>query len=386
MVTLAEYIKTTGVLLPVFSALACSEMLAGFSLEDSQTLKEKRHKLIVIAYMAVVVVVWSSIFCYGYFPRIFVWLNVPCLLSFVFVPILFYRIVYFLTYPDRERKFSKLHYLIPCLLGSILLVWSFFVPFEVQLQITEGHGQVFPAGYEAYARLFVSKPALRMVFGLIYYILTLLLLWRYYQEVKTPGSSIYKPERWVVFLIIVSVIWLFTSLIMILAPRARIFTFVWTYVGIACVILQHILITYSMIGRKYLPYAIYDRSTKTPDKKSCVRKQHAGKPLTRQRLEHYFRKEKPYLKQDLKITDIVTALDVNRSLVSGFINRTYGMNFNHYVNHWRLKELERLMKLPANTGKKPQKLLSKAGFTNNKHYLRARNMEQKHKPEENSQA
>ena len=97
----------------------------------------------------------------------------------------------------------------------------------------------------------------------------------------------------VVFLIAVSVVWLFTSLIMIFAPRARIFTFAWTYVGVICVIFQHILITYSMIGRKYLPYLVHDRTAKTTGGKTGSRRQHTGKPMTRRRLEHYFRTENP---------------------------------------------------------------------------------------------
>lgn len=376
MPTFGDYIKTVIVLLPLFSALACGGMLAGFSLRDSLTLEEKKRKGIVIAYMAVVVVVWASIFCYGYFPRAFVWLNVPCLLSFVFVPILFYRIVCFLTYPDREERFSKLHYLIPGLIGTTLLVWSFFVPFDVQLQIVEGHGRVFPEGYRAYARLFTAKPALRMVFGLVYYALILIQVRRYYQAVRTPGNPVHKPGRWITFLVAVSIVWLFTSVIMILTPRGGIFTFVWTYVGVVCVILQHVLITYSMVGRKYLPYVVYDRVSRPADEKSGSRRQHGGKPLTRRRLEHYFRTEKPYLNPGFKIADLVEALDVNRSRISGFINRTYGMNFNRYVNRLRLTELERLMKLPAHAGKKPQQLLGKAGFANNKHYLRARTAEE----------
>ena len=138
---MGDYIKTVAVLLPVFSALACGGMLAGLSLGDSLTATEKKHKRIVVVYMAVVVVVWGSIFCYGYFPRVFVWLNIPCLLSFVFVPILFYRIVCFLTCPEREEHFSKFHYLAPCLIGLILLIWSFSRHSRCSYGSSEGGGR-----------------------------------------------------------------------------------------------------------------------------------------------------------------------------------------------------------------------------------------------------
>jgi len=32
----------------------------------------------------------------------------------------------------------------------------------------------------------------------------------------------------------------------------------------------------------------------------------------------------------------------NRTYISAFINREYGMNFNRFINNYRLKEIERL--------------------------------------------
>ena len=94
-------------------------------------------------------------------------------------------------------------------------------------------------------------------------------------------------------------------------------------------------------------------------------------------MESYFRKEKPYLNKNFKLSDLVDALDVNRTVISSFINQTYGVNFNRYLNRWRLKEFKRLQKLPANNNKSIYYLQQKAGFTNNKHYLRTIRAEDK---------
>ena len=48
------------------------------------------------------------------------------------------------------------------------------------------------------------------------------------------------------------------------------------------------------------------------------------------------------------MTDLVEDLDVNRTVLSAFINQTYSMNFNRYLNRFRLRELDRLRSHPAN--------------------------------------
>jgi hypothetical protein len=63
-------------------------------------------------------------------------------------------------------------------------------------------------------------------------------------------------------------------------------------------------------------------------------------------------------------------MDVNRSVLSAFINKRYGVNFNRFVNRWRLKEFERLRTLPSNKGKSAAKLSAKAGFTTLLQYYR----------------
>ena len=74
---------------------------------------------------------------------------------------------------------------------------------------------------------------------------------------------------------------------------------------------------------------------------------------------------------DYKITNLVEDLDVNRTTLSAFINRTYGVNFNRYLNRRRLKELEQLRLQPANQGKSISSLIDKVGFKDFRNYTRA---------------
>jgi YesN/AraC family two-component response regulator len=61
--------------------------------------------------------------------------------------------------------------------------------------------------------------------------------------------------------------------------------------------------------------------------------------LTRKQFEKYMQNARPYLKSDLKITDLVSDLQINRTYISSFINSEYGMNFSNYINTLRLMSL-----------------------------------------------
>lgn len=384
----ATYTIALTLLIPFFSALACG-ILVAFSLQDCLQLEERKLKRIVLFYLSLSGVGWFVTFSYEFAPVLFVWLNVVCLVSYVLPSIFFYRIVRYLTRLGRAEDFSPLHYILPGLLAAVMLVWSLFVPFDVQLEIVTGKARVFPAGYEAYTRFFTVKPLLRVIFGLVYYLLALRVVAVYYKRATKRKTCIRKPARWVLFLVGISLASLFSSVLPTFMPRGEILYSVWTLGVSTCIAAQHVLLSYHIMRRDYSPYIITGKMQKpTPplpppppedilpevEKKSLPRRQYSGKldiPL----FEKFISNNKPYLNPDYKITDLVEDLDVNRTSLSAFVNRTYGMNFSRYLNSLRLRELEQLRQLPENEGKSIGALLGKAGFDNYRTYLRTVNAE-----------
>lgn len=389
MDVLATYKVGITVLIPVFSALTCGALVA-LSLRDCLTQEERRLKKIMLVYLAISATGWYMAFCYEFHPVLFAWLNTVCLLSFVLPSIFFYRIVRYLTRLGEPERFSPLHYLLPGILAAAMLVWSLFVPMEVQIQIVRGKALVFPAGYEAFARFFTLKPLLRVIFGIAYYILTIVVLVHYYKRTngkQTPGD---RSAGWVFFLVGISVASLLSSLLPTFMPRATLLHSFWTLAAACAMAFQHVLLSYHIIRRKYRLYIPAERAvpqqavvettdrTEPADAPESVpeaepkpqRRHHSGK-LSRIRFEAYFRDRKPWLDPTCKVADLVEVFDVNRTALSGFINRTYGMNFNRYLNRWRLTEFERLRALPSNHGKSARSLVEKAGFDNFRTYLRA---------------
>lgn len=382
----STYIAALIPLIPFFSAIA-SGILVTFSLQDCLKREERKLKRIVLFYFSISGIGWFITICYAFSPVLFTWLNIVCLLSFILPAIFFFRIIRFLTRLGQPENFSMLHYILPGILVIVTLIWSFFVPFDVQLEIVKRKAEIVPAGYESFARFYTLKPLFRVIFGLTYYLLAIWVLTVYYKRATGRKVLVRKPAKWIVFLVIISLASLFSSILpTFLMKRIEFYSSIWTLIVALSIAMQHVLLAYHIMRRDYVPYIITGKTQKqrkvieehsqqtekqTEEIKVKVpRKQRAGK-LNRRSFEAFIRNEKPYLNPDYKITDLVEALDINRTALSSFVNRTYGMNFNRYLNHLRLKELERLRSHPDGQGKSISSLLDKVGFKDFRNYSRA---------------
>lgn len=80
------------------------------------------------------------------------------------------------------------------------------------------------------------------------------------------------------------------------------------------------------------------------------------------RLYSLFENEKPYLSSDLTISDLAEMLYTNKSNLSKILNNSLNVNFNEFVNSYRVKEAIRVFKEDHNTTL--QDLCKKSGFRN----------------------
>mgnify|MGYP003615136415 FL=1 len=80
----------------------------------------------------------------------------------------------------------------------------------------------------------------------------------------------------------------------------------------------------------------------------------------RLRLERYFEKDRPYLNKDLSINEVAVILYTNKTYLSKVINENMGMNFNQFLNFYRMKEVDRLINEDLDIS--IQELCRKSGF------------------------
>ncbi|MDR1203253.1 MAG: hypothetical protein LBL58_16710 [Tannerellaceae bacterium] len=109
----------------------------------------------------------------------------------------------------------------------------------------------------------------------------------------------------------------------------------------------------------------------------------AAPDLSRRQFESYVFSVKPWLNPKLSITGLAERMKTNRTYLSAFVNKEYGMNFNRWANDCRLKELEHLKSLPENENASLRSLVAKAGFgTYQGYYLARNNTEEKEEADE----
>ncbi len=384
MNNLLDYLYISEYVAPAVSALSCAVLLL-LSYPNSDTHTEVRIKAATLMFMCSSFVSWTTLAMYLFFPELFVWVQALLYLSLLYAQVSFYRIFHILTGGDKKERFSPWHWIVPGIICVALAGWSLAVPYQIQLEITLGRTRTIPQGYEAYATFFVSKIPVRILYTAFYLTLTFLRLAAYRRNVGSPSSLVRKPSRWMVLLLALTVATFVVTVVMAIIKVMGLFTSLLTVIASITMMGQHIVLTFLVIQRSYMLYITLPEQTRevalktmpteeTDANGSKGRKSYAmsyERPLTRSGFNAWIRENKPYLDPSLKITDLVEAMCVNRTYLSRFINRTFGMNFNRYINSLRVREFKRLAASGANADKSQQELVAKAGFTDLKHYRRA---------------
>ncbi|WP_291530438.1 helix-turn-helix domain-containing protein [Bacteroides sp. UBA939] len=311
---------------------------------------------------------WICMMLYIISPHVFVILQSFFYFGFFIWHVIFYRIIFFLTGTGREEKFSRWHYLLPVLIPFVLFVWSFFVPMDSQIYIVESRGELAP-GYEAYSVLFLSKAAGIFVWNIVYAMLSLRRIVAYNRVapdyLADEGRS---STRWMmqIFWLKISVITL--PLIDFIFGKTVLMGSLIIIVPCVLIIVQLILLCYNIVAENYTVIPLPRPEEEHAEK---IRK------IRRARFEKYMSTHKPYLNAKLHIADVAVDLNTNRTYLSNFINREYGMNFSRWINRQRLQELERIRLDPACRDLSGMELVIQAGFSNYRAYARVKKAEDK---------
>ncbi|MBQ4279428.1 MAG: AraC family transcriptional regulator [Rikenellaceae bacterium] len=366
-------------ILPICCSVICS-VFALLLIWNYRNLAERKLRRVVSLYCLLTAVWWAATLWHAYTgDKVFLPVDIPFALSFVYIPILFFNAVYYLTYLGNKRNFSALNYLLPVpVLALLLMALAAIFPRP------EGNiAGLSPA--ERYTLLFITGPFLRFATAAAYIVPTVLLLSRYYrqtvrQHVEADRRSLsLQSSRWLIVLFVLSVAILLIAFLPVAVGTSR-----WLVrLNAACIMAQVILLTYHVVRRQYLSYKTADSFPVTGKKAGsgapAGRQHHAPEeqyaPLNRKKFEAYIAQRKPYLNPDFKLTDMAEAMGVNRTVMSSFINRTYGMNFRRYLNLWRIEEYHILMAHPSKERKDPRKVMSMTGFKDSRHFRRATGLE-----------
>ena len=81
-----------------------------------------------------------------------------------------------------------------------------------------------------------------------------------------------------------------------------------------------------------------------------------------QKLHHGMEKDRIYLNPDLSLTGLAQQLHIHQNHLSRIINERFGLNFNDYINKYRIQEICRRFTLPEDKEKTILELMYECGF------------------------
>ena len=172
----ATYSNLMTYILPIICSAICS-VFTFFLIWNYRNLAERKLRRVVSIYCILIAVWWSSFLWHARADDpVFLPVDIPFALSYIYIPILFYNIVYYLTYLGDQRNFPVLNYLWPVpTLVIILIATTWISPPK------EG---IFTglSPFERYTELFISGLLLRFITAVAYIVPTGLLLSRYYKQ------------------------------------------------------------------------------------------------------------------------------------------------------------------------------------------------------------
>lgn len=352
-------------LVPGLSALFMSLML-GWELFISKEDNRKPMVYLFCCMMAWVVAFFLPLF-YFFVPSIHLYLNWLFYGAILIRPVLFYHFIFEITRTSTDKHFSYTHYIIPAIVVLLAFILLFVVPYEDQMRVIVSQGR-FSDEQSFYGMFFNSKAFLKLLFDIFYLYLCFASLRRYHKFIINYASNERKSSlRWMHWYLWILIFPLCSSILLLVLPRSAFLTSPLVASPLFMMAFLMIYIVYHTLKRQYIIPVIDDTNNDEPsyyDNSGTLKKS----LLTREYFEEYINKRCPHLNPDLKITDLVNDLQVNRTYISGFINREYDMNFSRFINQCRLNEYQRMLSDPALKDKSKEELIILAGFSSYRYF------------------
>lgn len=201
---------------------------------------------------------------------------------------------------------------------------------------------------------------------LFYMVLPVYLIARYSKDFKVfLAENVSDPEEYdldwlkktMIILIVLYgfyLVLLLTDIPVMYVIDKTVLLFAWYYFFYKALFLKVVVLDYSFKDGWDLPNQQDDMNNDDDDEHGILSKRYA------EEVNAWFEKEKPYLREDLRLTDLQRVFPISRSYLSQLFNRELGQSFSDYVNQFRIEESKRLMDAEPNAS--IQEIAERSGF------------------------
>lgn len=350
---------------PFTSGVVCLIIVAVFLQREKDARIAEITRVLGIELLACVMC-WMSLICFVMFPGVYKRIEPVFFLAILYAQVFTYRFVFLHTRTEDNDRFSRLHYLLPLVPSAIMLACSLVFSLEERLRIRFERppigGDIAP-----YTLMVYLIPLLFLGYNLYYSICSLCRISRYSRAVADYSADEGRSSQgWLRLLIVIALSSLPLAVIPSVMGPGFFFTSLLTMAGVGAIVFKDVILTFNTITHNYV--LILPENTDTPKEENNT--EPAKVKISRAVFDRYIADSKPFLNPELRITDLALAFGTNRTYLSVFINREYGMNFSHYINSLRLDELRRIRRAPEMSGLDGLELVERAGFSSYRGYLR----------------
>lgn len=331
---------------PLITALICLGLILMRYNDKSRLADIKLLRLLIAYYLTIICAVIDS-FSFVYMRSLYVYVNLFSMLSILYVIIIIYNIIYRVTSIGKTKPFSFIHYLSPIAITIVQYFWSYYFLSETNPEIL----------YTARWFLAVSsfKLGIWIIYGTVYSLFGLKMIIRYRKAVIDYSADEDRSSlRWLSLVIILTIALIPPTFLYVFFRNEEVIVSVFSAIANLVLAFQLVILAYNLFTDNYIimyPVGIY-----------AGKENNASVHIIKEQFEQFIREKKPYLNPGLKITDLMLELCTNRSYLSGFINKTYGMSFSRYINNCRVIELKKMEKEVKPDNYDKEALAIKAGF------------------------
>jgi AraC-like DNA-binding protein len=332
--------------------------------------KELRLRRLIWPTYTSYLLLWLGMVAWSVFPNAYIRFMPLFIIPLAFGSVLQYRLICQITAP-QEKTFSRLHWIVPSLVTAIGWTVMLALPFEPKWEMVYGRSR-----FSILDILFI----ICLISKLSYSVYSLHCIRSIQREEAKPDSL---PINTLIIGLIGGAV-LQGIPIYGLLLSVDFFERIpggWWWIAPAASFYLYCRLFFLLVQKRHEVAAPEEpeeptEPTEKAEKTEAEVATYNEMELNRARVDDYMKLKKPFLDPEFRLDRMARELATNRSYLSAFINREYGMNFNRFVNAYRLEEYKRLL-AEASLKKKHTtslQLAQHAGFGNYRSFIRAKKL------------